>query len=115
MVMNNQLTEMKNDNEKLREELKSSNENLINVIDKKLENNKQEIKTELENNKQEIIDTIKEIMKKPATTDDLNLISNSINQLLFKRRYREIYKCKNSGALVFFSGFKKENLLILNY
>ena len=94
MIMNNQLTEMKNDNEKLREELKSSNENLINVIDKKLENNKQEIKTELENNKQEIIDTIKEIMKKPATTDDLNLISNSINQLLFKRRYREIYKCK---------------------
>ena len=107
MVMNNQLTEMKNDNEKLREELKSSNENLINVIDKKLENNKQEIKTELENNKQEIIDSIKEIMKKPATTDDLNLISNSINQLLFKRRYREIYKCKKSGALVFFSGFKK--------
>lgn len=96
MVMNNQLTEMKNDNEKLREELKSSNENLINVIDKKLENNKQEI-----------IDTIKEIMKKPATTEDLNLISNSINQLLFKRRYREIYKCKKSGALVFFSGFKK--------
>ena len=46
-------------------------------------------------------------MKKPATTEDLNLVSNSINQLLFKRRYREIYKCKKSGALVFFSGFKK--------
>lgn len=107
MVMNNQITEMKNDNEKLREELKSSNENLINVIDQKLEDNKQEIKTELENNKQEIIDSIKEIMKKPARVEDLDLISKSINRLLFKRRYRKIYKCNNTGELIFFTSFKK--------
>ena len=95
---------------KIREDIKNNNEKLNKKIEEskleinqKIEETKTEINQKIEDSKLELI----EIMRNPATEDDLKLI-NSENPRLFiliNRRYREIFPQEN-GTFIYHTRIK---------
>lgn len=89
---------------KIREDIKNNNGKLNQKIEdskleinQKIEDSKLEINQKIEDSKLELI----EIMRNPATVDDLKLISKSPNLfILINRRYREIVPYAN-GTFIY--------------
>lgn len=95
---------------KIREDIKNNNEKLNKKIEEskieinqKIEETKTEINQKIEDSKLELI----EIMRNPATEDDLKLIDSENPRLfiLINRRYREIFPQEN-GTFIYHTRIK---------
>ena len=86
---------------RIREDIKNNNEKL----NQKIEDSKLEINQKIEDSKLELI----EIMKNPATVDDLKLISDKPRLfILINRRYREIFP-QDNGTFIYYTRIKDGN------